>query len=234
MRHSAPGDPGNFDLRPRGRVVGAVALILSLQYLVAEAVTALGWTRVPYSYAANYISDLGVPECFELTDRTVCSPWHVVMNIGFVAQGLLMVVALLSLGGLLSGIARWLVTGIGALHAVGITMVGLFPGSVAESLGGDETRMLLHSIGALLAIAGGNLLAIATGVAVIRRARGVGIASIGAGVLGLLPLPLTSVLLGTLGVGGVERLMVYPFIFWMIGLGVALLVARRRHMRVTV
>lgn len=208
------------DLASPRRIVGALALALSVQYLVAEAIAAAGWVRTPYSYRSNYISDLGVPECFDLPDRVVCSPLHVVMNVSFVAQGILAAIAIVCLSGLVSARVRWIPVLFGALHAIGIVMVGLFPGSIAEDLGGDANRMLLHSIGALLAIGGGNAFAIAVGATMFARTRVYGVISILVGAIGLSPLVLQPLLIGALGVGGVERLMVYPFILWMIGTGV--------------
>lgn len=220
-----------FDLRSRRRAVGGIALILTVQYLIAEAVTASAWTRVPYSYAANYISDLGVQACYELPERSVCSPWHLVMNTGFVVQGVLAIIALLCLAGLIAGRRRWVPVTIGVVHAVGLVMVGLSPGSVAENLSNDTTRTVIHSVGALMAIAGGNLLVIAVGATLLDRARVFGIVSMGFGALGFIPLALNGPLLTVFGVGGVERLMVYPFIVWMIGTGVAIMIVRGRQLR---
>ena len=54
----------------------AVVLLLNaVQWVVSEAVAAAAWTSPPYSYATNYISDLGVPECgTHYQGRTICSP----------------------------------------------------------------------------------------------------------------------------------------------------------------
>ena len=62
----------------------AVLWCLCVQFFVAEQIARLGWT-LPYSFARNYISDLGATVCTSL----VCSPRHALMNASFVLQGLL-------------------------------------------------------------------------------------------------------------------------------------------------
>lgn len=93
--------------RSIARTVGSAALIIAaVQYVVAEAVTASAWANPQYSYSNNFISDLGVPSCGGvLQGRTICSPLYAVMNIGFVVQGVLFVVAAVLLFRLLPG--RW-------------------------------------------------------------------------------------------------------------------------------
>ncbi|MFD5513267.1 hypothetical protein ACFWIB_36740 [Streptomyces sp. NPDC127051] len=44
------------------------------QWVVAEAIAAAAWTDPAYSYATNYISDLGVPDCgTRFQGRDICS-----------------------------------------------------------------------------------------------------------------------------------------------------------------
>lgn len=64
-----------------------VWIIGPLWYLVCEAITATGFRG--YSYASNYISDLGVPERGMLDGRILDSPLHNVMNAGFIGEGIL-------------------------------------------------------------------------------------------------------------------------------------------------
>ena len=56
-----------------------------------------------YSYAHNYVSDLGVPVCGTIFDgRSVCSPLHALMNGDFVLQGVLFFAAALAAARLVS------------------------------------------------------------------------------------------------------------------------------------
>ncbi|GAB3302581.1 DUF998 domain-containing protein [Epidermidibacterium keratini] len=210
----------------RRTALGAWLLVATVQYLIAEAVTAVSWSPVGYSYARNYISDLGVPECLTL-DRTVCSPLWFVMDASFVVQGIITFVALVLLARLVPRGWRIPVVGLGVIYCVGIVIVGLFPGSTAEVIGGSAFRATMHSLGALLAILGGNVWALVAGVALLPRWRGWALCSILLGVFGIAAgIISTRTDLG-LGVGGIERLAVYPIIGWLILTGAALLAARR-------
>ena len=91
-----------MQLSKRIRIIfGGTFLLASLQYFIAEILTALSWTKVPYSFFHNYISDLGVPECVVLASRSVCSPAHAVMDASFILQGALILVALVFLAPLI-------------------------------------------------------------------------------------------------------------------------------------
>ncbi len=150
---------------PRRTLVGLLALLLTAQYFLAEAVTAAGWVSPTYSFTRRYISDLGVTDCAVLSGRDVCSPLHAVMNTAFVVQGLLVLVAVVTLSPNIPwGVPRWAVTLLWTTHAVGVAMVGLFPGSLEAEAAGNP----LHSAGAVLAIGGGNLATVATGLAIRR------------------------------------------------------------------
>lgn len=216
---------GTSPFLDRRAVRGGIALVATLQYLLAETVTAMAWPS-GYSYADNFISDLGVPECLVL-DRVVCSPQWLVMDAAFVVQGLIAIVAIVSLSWLLPRGWRIASVALGVAHAVGIAMVGVFPGSVAEEIGGDPVRMQLHGIGALLAIVGGNLWALVSGLALARAWRGWGLTSIGLGALGIAAAVAAGWTDLGLGPGGIERVAVYPIIAWLILTGFAVLVARR-------
>ncbi|WP_175414051.1 DUF998 domain-containing protein [Agrococcus sp. SGAir0287] len=232
MTASAP------DLTDRRVARGGIALVATTQYLVAEQVVAAAWAPAPYSFGDNYISDLGVPECLVLADRVVCSPQWLLMDAAFVLQGLLVVVATWQLAWLLPRVWRWIATALGVVHGVGMLLVGLFPGSIAEDLGGDATRAALHGIGATLAIAGGIVWMLVAGIGLlVRRWRGVGVLSLvlaGVGAVGLVGLALLPSTPGAdlgLGVGGIERLAVYPIIAWLILMGIAAVLVHRGALR---
>lgn len=232
MTASAP------DLTDRRLARGGIALVASAQYLIAEQVVSAAWTSAPYSFGDNYISDLGVPECLVLTDRVVCSPQWLLMDAAFVLQGIIAFVAVWQLAWLLPRVWRWLATALGAVYGVGMVLVGTFPGSIAEDLGGDATRAAIHGIGALLAIGGGLVWMLVAGLGMLaRRWRGVGILSlvlvaIGAvGLVGLALLPSTPGADLGLGVGGIERLAVYPIVAWLILMGLSAVLVHRGALR---
>ncbi|YAL81886.1 DUF998 domain-containing protein [Dermacoccaceae bacterium W4C1] len=211
----------------RRLLIGGVLLLLTMQYLIAEQVTAAAWSNPAYSFGRNYISDLGVPECVKASDRGVCSPDHALMNGAFVTQGLIVLAAAAVLTGLLGRGWRQAVRALALVYGVGMIIVGSFPGSYAENLTGDATRTTLHSIGALLAILGGNLLILAVGAGVRHTSPRLGVLSLVLGVVGIgAGFASRTTTLG-LGVGGIERLAVYPFILWFIVAG-ALLVRTSR------
>jgi hypothetical membrane protein len=86
--------PHLADTRSRRQgTTGAWSWVLATTlFLLAQVVTGAGWTR-SYSWASNNISDLGVTSCGPWPDggRWVCSPFHAVMNVGFVVTGGLVV-----------------------------------------------------------------------------------------------------------------------------------------------
>lgn len=232
MHASAP------DLTDRRLARGGVALVAATQYLIAEQVVSAAWTDAAYSFGDNYISDLGVPECLVLDDRVVCSPQWLLMDAAFVLQGLLVLVAVWQLAWLLPRAWRWAATALGVVHGVGMLLVGIFPGSIAEDLGGNATRAAIHGIGATLAIGGGVAWMLVAGVGMlVRRWRGLGIVSValalvgGVGLVGLALLPSTPGADLGLGVGGIERLAVYPIIGWLILMGIAAVLVHRGALR---
>ena len=140
-------------LRVAGLAWGAAAVT----YLAAEAIAASAYSPA-YSYAENYISDLGVPACgIVFAGRPVCSPLHALMNADFVLQGVLFLTAGVAAARALSGWARWPLLACAMLNGIGITLVGLFP----ETYGVKG----LHGLGALLAIVFGNATALASAFA---------------------------------------------------------------------
>ncbi len=60
--------------------------ICAAQFFVAQVIVQSRWTT-SFSWATNYISDLGNTKCGfypAVTDSYVCSPWHTLMNLSFV------------------------------------------------------------------------------------------------------------------------------------------------------
>lgn len=203
--------------------------------MVTEAAAASAWKDPLYSYGYNNISDLGVPSCGgQVEGRTICSPLSVVMNTGFVLQGVLFVVAAFVLFRLLPGRLRWAYLILAAVHGVGITLVGLVHGSPEAVADGSITW---HVVGAALAIVGGNLVSIVVGCHVLRSRleRWLGIVWVVLGVLGIASLALMTTFTGDANFTDViswfERGAVYPIMAAESVAGVALLYSRRSGRR---
>lgn len=237
----------NRTMNEKRALAGGVVLLLSLQYFVAERIVAAAWTKAPYSFSRNYISDLGVPECLELPDRVVCSPLHAVMNSSFVLQGLIAALCAIVLRhGLSRGAGRWALALV-LTYSVGTILVGLFPGSTEEVIGG-RLRGTLHVVGAVLSAFGGNVGALVVGGALLRgrtpvksiTARAPAGRSVPRTILGTFVLLCGAVgVAGTalwftgadlgLGIGTVERIGIDPIIAWFVAVGLATLFARPRR-----
>jgi hypothetical membrane protein len=204
--------------------VGATLWVLCLQYFVAEAVAISGWPG-SYSLSRNYISDLGALGCgvrpgglADAAER-VCSPLHALMNASFLLQGLL----------ILSGTALvWSRFPKGALWAAALLLIGASGlGVFVVGLAPEDTAPGLHFLGAIENFLCCNAGMAAMGVAMLtapQPARKLGLVTLAAGVIGLFGIVLLGlrVYLG-LGVGGMERLVAYPFPLWLAGMGVLIL-----------
>lgn len=182
----------------------------AVQFFVIHGIVEAAWVR-PYSWARNNISDLGNVHCAvqqEPEPRYICSPDHDLMNISFVALGTLLVVGAALTGpmwrrGATAIVARILLAGAG----LGFVLVGLAPADVHENQ---------HVLGALLIMGTGNIGLVLAGIGLsndapvpLRRATSLlGITAITA-----LGLCLSHHYLG-LGMGGMERLAVFPLLMW--------------------
>lgn len=201
---------------PSLRTAGLLWMVGPVWYLFCEALAASAFDG--YSYAGNYISDLGVPEVGVFQGRSLDSPLSAVMNAGFVGEGLLFLLGLALLAPALErGIGSVLLLVSGAAHVIGIVLVGLVPGSPGNVANG---LIVIHGVGAVLAIAGGNLAAISSGrgLRVLLGRRRIG------GVLGAVGL-VCGVLLSfhlLLPDGVWERASVYTFLGWQAVTGLAL------------
>jgi hypothetical membrane protein len=203
---------------------GAALLLLSaVTYFVSEAIAAAAWRHPRYSYAHNYISDLGVPgPPSVLMGRVIDSPRAVVMNTGgFIGHGVLFLAAALLLAPLLTGRGRVAALVLAVLHSAGIIMVGVVHGSAYSIAHG---LFIYHSIGANLAIVGGNLLSIMAGEAVRRRGapHWFGVISAVLGGLGFVSLGLLA-LRTSVPDGVFERGAVYSIFAWDLFAGAVLL-----------
>jgi hypothetical membrane protein len=203
--------------------VGAVLLVLgTVQFLVAHLVVQSAWP-VPYSWAADYISDLGAVTCGPAPG--VCSPRHAVMNTAFVLQGVLLIAGtLLTAGAWTAGTGRRVWQGLAVASGVSWIVVGLVP---------EDVNGALHAAGALPGFVVSNAALLVAGASMstrllppARRAATV------LGIVGVVGFVLLAVATtwpdGPVAVGAAERAVVFPLQIWALVTGVALLADRRR------
>jgi hypothetical membrane protein len=168
---------------------GALAWLLTLQFFVVETVVQL--QADGYSRADDLISELGA----------ATSPGHVLMNISFIAQGLLIATGVVLLRPALAGTAGRIAPALLAAAAVGVLGVGLFP---------MDGQQALHEAGAGLYLVGGGLGLIALAYAVRPRSEVLGTTL---ALLGLVGTAMTVFFVAGitrhLGEGGTERAAAY-------------------------
>jgi hypothetical membrane protein len=204
--------------------IGATLWVLCLQYFIAEAVVISGWPGA-YSLSRNYISDLGAVHCGVRLGaavdaaESVCSPLHGLMNASFLLQGALILSGTALLWSRFPKGAWWTA----ALVLVGASGIGVFVVGLAP----EDAAPRLHFLGAIENFLCCNAGMAAMGVAMSaapRPARKLGLVTLAMGAVGLLGIAMLGlrVYLG-LGVGGMERLVAYPFPLWLAGMGVLLL-----------
>ena len=212
--------------RPLIPVAAGLAWVAAaVVYVGTEAVAASAFPG--YSYSANYISDLGVPDVAEFQGRAIDSPLHAVMNAGFILQGVLyLAAAVIATRALRAGPRRAFLV-LAAVHAVGIAVVGLIHGSASSAASGVGW---VHVVGAGMAIIAGNAASIVAGLGSVRAgaAGAFRVASVALGVVGLIALALLEVLGGSTIDGIWERGSVYTVTAWELMTGIAVLVAARR------
>lgn len=213
---------------------GALLIVGTLQYVVAQLVAAAAWST-PYSWNRNYISDLGVTSCGELDlphggVELVCSPLHAVMNASFALSGILLVVGIVLLW------SYWPPGPAAKVGSVLLIMAGA--GKVLTGMFPENTQLSLHLLGALN-IPLGALGVLLLSVSLLRHRGGsssaswLGVAGLVLSIIGLVASALSSaaqvqgpaVLLG-LGAGAMERLAGYPTNLWLLLLGVSVLAQR--------
>lgn len=191
----------------------ALWVVAAVGYLVLEAVAAAGWEPA-YSYARNYISDLGLD----------AAPRSYLMHAAFYLQGILFFVGALLIVGIPESPRARTFLGPTAANSIGNIVIGtLHSGTV-------------HRVGAALAIVGGNT-AILTGSAVIttvggwRWYRRISTLIATVGLLSLLVLVINSAIsMADLLPDGVwERASVYSIIVWQLLTAACLLSVRRRR-----
>ena len=214
-------------------VVGAVCWILTVEYFVGQVVAQAAW-KTPYSLLDNPVSDLGNTACgqwpqaaarTQLAERLgagggfVCSPLHSLMNVSFVAAGILLVLGL--------GLTRrvWPKRQLATWGFVLLALAGM--GKIVVGLAPENSSLLLHELGGLgipLSCFGVLLM----GLAVWQSRRRLAVFSVSLASVGLLGLLgwIVSVFIRH-GHGAAERIAAYPVFVWMLVLGISFLLAAR-------
>lgn len=198
--------------------LGAWTLILAVvQFFVFHLMVQFAWPE-PYSWAHNNISDLGAVGCgpWEGDGRYVCSPLHAWMNASFVIQGVLLITSLILTRPLWHSFLTTTSRVFIFLAGLGWILAGVAPADVNEGL---------HVLAAFLVFFCGNI-----GLLYAERAgRGeetwtVRAYSLSLGAIGLVA---TALFMGEVwfifGMGGMERLVVFPLQVWAVLTGTFLL-----------
>ena len=205
--------------------VGAACWVLTVVFFVGQAV-AQSASTVPYSLYGNTISDLGSTACgpvtFGMYHADVCSPLNAVMNATFVACGLL------TAAGALGTWRAWPGRRVAPAGLVLLVLAGAV--EVLVGLRPENADFVLHSVGAALALAGGNLGLLLLGIGLRRVRPRVAALTMLVGVVGLVGvITFTNAPRFDLGVGLVERLAAYPLVIWLVIAGACLLGAQLRR-----
>lgn len=219
MSNSASG-------RENRTFAAGVVWVCAAQFFLAQVIAQSRWTT-PFSLATNYISDLGNTTCGAypaVAGKYVCSPWHTLMNVSFVLQGVIIlfgaVLARPAFAGLRQGA---LVFSLLVVTALGMVGVGLFP---------EDVNNGAHVLSAGTQFITGNAAMIVFGVAArrVERWRAFNVFSITFGITGLLATALFARGYGLgLGVAGLERVAAYTLPVWLIASGVLMMSALSRR-----
>lgn len=148
----------------------------------------------------NYISELGAP----MSSETIASePSATIFNYSMIISGLMIIIGTF----FVQRIFKKLITSIPlGLYGIGILGVGIFPGNIAP----------WHGIFALLLFIAGGIGAITSYKILSAPLKYVFVCL---GIVTLVFLIAYKYFVPTLGVGGTERWVFYPTLFWLTGLG---------------
>jgi hypothetical membrane protein len=179
--------------------------IACIQFFVAEQVVCRAWT-LPYSFATNYVSDLGADVC----SATVCSPWHALMNASFVLQGALIA------GGAALAWRQWR-----SVQRIGLALLGFCgAGVIVVGFVPENADPALHNIAAATHFLGGGFGMIAVGVTMRGWFRWMSVIAGVVVVAAVVDLGQGGGALGReIGIGALERIGAYGITGWMVALG---------------
>ena len=160
----------------------------------------------PYSLVDNTISDLGATSCTDIAyprgPVPVCSPWHGLVNAGFVGGGLLLVVGAVA-------VRRLLPPGRLGVVAVVLWVVGGLS-SVATGLVPIDRDLELHVLVSSPVFLAQPVAMLLTGVLLRRTRPGLGRACLALGVVGLAAGLLVFAWLEAPALGFLERVALWP------------------------
>lgn len=170
--------------------------------LIPQLIAELAWTNPRYDPIYNWVSDSGVPIVTKVGDHIINSPLHALMNFGFVGVGVTSFVAFLILRPVwLRGIWGRILPD---LYALGIILVGFFPGY-------DWQFQAFHGIGAMTVLIAGDVLLIRFGLVNLRAGhRTTAIIQFVLAAIGIISIPVMTVLSASSVGGLLERLAIYP------------------------
>ena len=210
-------------------IAGAVLVVAGLGWFLLEAIAAAQFPA--YSYAHNYISDLGVPELGMTEGRYMNSPLSWLANWMFITQGILfLVAAVLVVRTATAGVGRRVFLLLAVVYAIGFALIGTFHGSAQAVADGTYA---LHVLGGSLSAVCGILAIIVAGLSARRLGASVAYRafSVGIGILGIVSMVMLSIIhdgnstFNLIPVGIWERGICYAVIIWEIVTGAVLLVA---------
>ncbi len=216
--------------RARGRLlVGGILWLTTVQFFVVQAATQYGWAGSrAYSLRRSWISDLGATSCGTYSGGggiIVCSPRHLLLNIGLVVLGFQVAAGALLLRPLLArtSAADWS-QALLVVAGVALPFVAAFP---------EDTGKPWHAVAATIHLAAAALGTLAAGLALWSAGRrAVALTTLVLGTLALIGTLLTGAGLGSaVGRGGIERLAAWPFTVWTILAGGLVLLGATRVRR---
>ncbi|WP_186628703.1 hypothetical protein [Rhodococcus sp. BP22] len=188
--------------------IGYWAGLAVLQVLLVEFVVAASW-RGLYSYRTNFVSELGVAFCGP-TGNWPCSSLYPLMNVSIALFGLSLVVAA----------TAWMVTGVVDVRGGILLCVAGFGGIVAGVVN-QGLNYGVHSFGATVFFVVGSLgLIVAGGHRSLRRTIGITVTTLGGIALTATLLYIGGHSVG-IGIGAVERIVVYSILAGTVILAVA-------------
>lgn len=204
--------------------VGAVLWLFCVQFFAAELITSSAWP-FPYSWANNYISDLGAIHCAFAGNgpspdaNSVCSPWHALINLSFVIQAILIAGGAIMNRGLLSAKpSRLLTVLVFIFTSIGYAGIGLVP---------NDVNLPIHFAAAAIAFFGGAAAMILLGITLAFQnpsSKGSSLFTVACGVLAFVTtICFASNITFGMGIGGIERVAFYPFSLWLILAGLKIL-----------
>lgn len=197
--------------------IAALSWLALLQILVIEAVTAASW-RGNYSRTNQPLSDLGVRVCDDLGS---CST-STLMNMSIALGGILLAVG--AFGFAFARRIPWMVAAFFGVAAGGLLLVALFPLSTPSPLHALGAHAFFSLSGAGLAVAAAALFArnqFTRNHSAALRVAAVGVIAISA-VSVAAALLFSADVFGPLGLGGMQRTIIYSSLLGFAALAVAL------------